>query len=483
MRTSFPRPLLILICAAIAAGFCFAETAAGQTAPTEAPTTAELMRQIQSLQSQVQQLQDKQSRDEAASIKQQDETVERVLSDARMRSEIIRGGNAGWDKGHFFLSSAGGNFVARPWLQAQTRYAVNWRDGAKTSGANDAQSGFEIRRLRLGIDGNVFTPQLTYLFNFATYPGSTSQTLPTGGSVGLGNGGNVALEEAWLKYSFAETPWSIRAGQFHNPLDHEAIIGPKYRGGEASLTTDIFANTENYVQGVTIIYDTKDDWRFEGGFTDGIRSSNTNFQDYPNSGNGYDFGFAGRLEYKLMGDWKDYSQLTALGNTRDLLVMGAGLDESQGGNSDTFSHTFDIQYANTNGFLAYGSYFGRYTSNNRGIPLNTQSSVNFSPTGLLGQDTYEYSVLGQAAYMIDGNIEPYVRYEYMHLAGTPAGSNNEVHALSAGVNYYLYGHNAKLSGQVTYLPNGIPISDEGNDVLSSNNKGEFAFFVQFQLML
>ena len=71
----------------------------------------------------------------------------------------------------------------------------------------------------------------------------------------------------------------------------------------------------------------------------------------------------------------------------------------------------------------------------------------------------------------------------MHLAGTPSGSNDEVHALSAGVNYYLYGHNAKLTGQVMYLPNGIPISDVGNDVLVSNNHGEVVFIMQFQLML
>ena len=76
-----------------------------------------------------------------------------------------------------------------------------------------------------------------------------------------------------------------------------------------------------------------------------------------------------------------------------------------------------------------------------------------------------------------------MRYEYLWLAGTPAGSNNAVHDISVGLNYYFMGHNAKLTTQLMYLPNGIPISDDSHDVLINNDKQEFIFMEQFQLLL
>ena len=356
-----PRPLLFLTASAWSiVGLC--GHAAGQTtAEASQPTAVDLQRQIELLQSQVQALEAKQQAASPATTvdeaREHDETVDRVLADAQQRSETLNGMTAGWDKGRFFVASADRNFVLKPWMQFQFRYGTAYRDAEKPSGADDVQSGFEVRRVRFGIDGNLFTPRLTYLFNFGTYRANTTGNLPGGGSIGLGNAGTPELEEAWLKYEFADTPWAIRAGQFHDPLDHEAIISSKYRGAEAALSTDIFANEETYVKGVTAIYDPKSNYRFEGGFTDGIRSTDTNFEDYPNGGNGFDFGLAGRVEYKVMGIWADYGQLTAYGDTKELLVLGAAFDESQGGNSDTFSHTIDVQYANPQGLLLYRFLF------------------------------------------------------------------------------------------------------------------------------
>ncbi len=100
-----------------------------------------------------------------------------------------------------------------------------------------------------------------------------------------------------------------------------------------------------------------------------------------------------------------------------------------------------------------------------------------------GQDTYEWSGLGQVAYLIDQHWEPYVRGEFLSLKGTPAGSNNNVPEISLGLNYYFHGHNAKLTVQGMYLPNGIPINDDSSDVLISNDKAEVVLITQFQLLL
>ena len=72
------------------------------------PTTAELMTQIQALQSKVQTLENTQT--QALTSKQVDATVDSVLKDADKRSQLLamEGFTAGWNDGHFVLGSADG---------------------------------------------------------------------------------------------------------------------------------------------------------------------------------------------------------------------------------------------------------------------------------------------------------------------------------------------------------------------------------------
>jgi len=453
------------------------------------PSISDLMQKINDLQNQVQQMKEQQTQRATLSQKAVDDTVTRVLQDADKRSQLLQveGFTGGWDHNRFFLGTADGNYLLRPWIHLQIRDGTAFRNHEKADGEDDTQNGFELRRARLGFDGNAFSPDFTYQIDWATYRGNSTATVTNAGTnvgtVSQGNGGLPVLEEAWVRYNFHDTPWSIRAGQMHDPLDHESIIGSKFRAPEISLTGDIFANTDTFTQAATIIYDPQQTWRFEGGLNDGIRAANTNFEDTPNNGIQYDWGLAGRVEYKVMGRWGDYNQLTALGDKEDLLVFGLGIDNSQAGNDNQFSHTVDVQYGNPGGLFFYGSYFGRYTNDNKGIPNGAPTSTSFGTPGTPGKDTYEYSLLGEAAYLFDQKFEPFVRYEHLYLQGTPAGSNNNVNEISLGANYYFHGHNAKLTGQAMYLPDGIPVNDDSNDVLISNNHQEFVFIAQFQLLL
>ncbi len=298
------------------------------------------------------------------------------------------------------------------------------------------------------------------------------------------------LEEAWVKFHITDTPWYVKAGQIHDPLDHENIIGSKYRDPEASLQGDLFGNTDTFTQGATVIYDPKQSFRFEGGITDGIYAANTSFQDPEvNDFITYNYGFAGRAEYKVMGNWKDYDQFTALNDKDNLLIFGAGADYSQGDSAigksfGQFSHTADVEFATPGGLALYASYFGRYITSNQGIPLGSPVSATVAGSGVgFGHDTYEPSIMAQAGYVFNQKIEPYVRYEFLHLQGTPVGSENNVHEVSVGFNYYFHGHNAKFTGQVMYLPNGIPVSDTSSDVLVDNGHAEVVIMGQFQLLL
>jgi hypothetical protein len=316
----------------------------------------------------------------------------------------------------------------------------------------------------------MFTPDLTYFFNWAT-----SRTT-----------GTPILEEAWVKYHLTDTPFYIKAGQIKDPLLHDQIVSSRYQqSAERSLTADIFANGDAFTEGATFIYDPKTWARAEAGVNHGLRSANTNFQDFP--ANPFDFGVAGRAEFKLFGRWQDYGQIGAVDVKEPLLVVGVGADSSQRGHATQTVGAVDVQYADQNGLSLYGAAVDRYTNHNFGIATASTVGATFITNpdpAVLGRATNEYSLLAEAGYQFSNHLEPFGRYEYMHLQGTPAGSRNYFHVITAGVNYYWYGHRAKLTAEVIYLPNGLPIDDSGGDVLASGpGKGELSGVVQFQLLL
>ena len=71
----------------------------------------------------------------------------------------------------------------------------------------------------------------------------------------------------------------------------------------------------------------------------------------------------------------------------------------------------------------------------------------------------------------------------MVLAGTPAGSHNHVQEITIGSNYYFEGINIMFTGQVMYLPCGIPIDNLNSDTLANNGHAEVVFVAQFQFYL
>ena len=471
----------------------FALAAAPATQPT-APGNADLQSQVNELRAELAAVKAQQAASttrpsDQPSAAEMTQAMHEVISDADRESQLLDRGSdftAGYADRRFFIASEDGNFTFKPWIHLQIRDSTNFRHDPGTTG-DDIENGFELRRARLGFDGNFFTKDLTYFINWATnrQNGTLTVTGGAGGTVTSPVGGLPVLEEAWMKYRLHDTPWFIHVGQMHDPLDHENIIGSKYRAPEASLQGDIFGNTDTFTQAATFgYYDASLPVRFEAGVTDGIRAANTGFVDYPLGGVAYDGGVAGRIEYKITGNWKDYDQLTAYNDKTDLLVVGSGYDYSYGGAYYTLSHTVDLQYGSPNGLFAYLCYFGRYTNHQRGIPLTSTVSASFNGGASdTGADTYEPSALAEIGYMVTPKLEPFARYEYMYLQGTPAGSQNNVQEISIGANYYIYGHNVKLTGQAMYLPHGIPIGDDGSDVEASNGKAELVFISQLQFLL
>ena len=465
------------LCAAMVSA---ALAALGATAWADDSSQQDVSSEIQSLKARIEQLEARQKQQQEETAKKDEQLKQReeqasfgqVLNDADRRSRLFdeTGFTAGYKDNRFFIGSDDGNFVLRPWYHLQVRNVTLDRQDQKPGARDQVDNGWEIRRMKIGLDGNMFTPDLTYFFNWAT-----SRT-----------NGTPILEEAWTKYHFSNTPFYIKGGQIKDPLLHDQIVSSRYQqSAERSLTADIFANGDAFTEGATFIYDPKTWVRTEAGVNHGLRSANTNFQDFP--ANPFNFGVAGRAEFKLFGRWQDYGQVGAVDVKEPLLVVGVGADSSQRGHATQTVGAVDVQYADQNGLNFYGAAVDRYTNHNFGIATASAVGATFITNpdpAVLGRATNEYSLLGEVGYQFANHLEPFGRYEYMHLQGTPAGSRNYFHVITAGVNYYWYGHRAKLTAEVIYLPNGLPIDDSGGDVLASGpGKGELSGVVQFQLLL
>ena len=463
------------------------QTPPAQQTPQAEPTQQELLRQIEALRAKVERLEASQTQPTAQPGTAQATTApsfavpvaapatepaersasDQVRADSESRSQMLQNsGNftAGYNKGKFVIQDEAGNFVFHPQLQLQFRFVANDRNDGKHDGNDDDfQSGFEVRRAKFGFDGNMFSPNFTYLFLWATDR----------------NTGNPVLEEAWGKYAFQTgslKDFYVKGGQFKDPFVHEALTSSKkLLAVERSLINDVFVGGDDFVQGVSVGWDDGPEGlplRAEVAYHDGVNGSNQNFQDFPTTK--ANFGASGRVEYLAFGKWSEYEDFTTLGNTSDLLVIGAGANFTEAGDTDTFLHTVDVQWE-TGRLGLYAAYLGR---TNEDLKVGTGTSAH-------NANTYDWGFLVQAAYMLDPRVEPFARYDYINFdqAGLAAGVENRVSEITAGMNYYLKGHNAKFTVDVTYLPDGTPVADTGADILASPGEAQLLLRAQFQLLI
>jgi hypothetical protein len=186
-----------------------------------------------------------------------------------------------------------------------------------------------------------------------------------------------------------------------------------------------------------------------------------------------DFGLSGRAEYTVMGPAKEYDDFTAMGNTQDLLVIGGGVDWSEGGSNDVVFHTVDVQYENTKGLGLYGAILGMWRD--LGAPVAPVVAGNF----------YDIGALAQASYMVNPTCEVFGRAEYIQIdtdAIPGVATHENLQELTIGTNYYWRGHNVKLTVDVNWLPNGSPITLPLLDVRAGDGQQVLLRF-QGQLLL
>lgn len=464
----------LLSVAFITVAACLPRSAAFAREPTREELQgriAELQARVSALEAQQQQQQQHSTRATVDTRDGPDATAAEVLVDAERRSRpsAVLEGTAGRDEDGFFIQSADKNFLLRPVVLFQFRGVANTRSpSAAAGGGRDWESGFELRRVELSAEGHAFTPRLTYEFLV------TAER----------DGGGLALEDALFAYQFADA-WGVAAGQFKDPLFHEQQSSSKYiLAVDRSLLNELIAAPTEFVQGVALVYG-NDDTPLHGALAvhDGAGSINTPFTDFPgglgDAAGDQEFGVTGRVEYRLSGDWDDYEDFTAKGTESDLLVLGAAAEWTRAKQIHALFATADAQWEAASGWSAYGAVLARYTA-----------ARDASVDG--GGDALDWGALVQAAYLVSPSWEVFGRYAVTVLdqdgpVGDGGGRDGTFHEATAGVNYYLgtgggLVHRAKLTFDVSCLPDGAPSDQDGIGVLEAEDD-EVVVRGQFQLLL
>jgi hypothetical protein len=413
------------------------------------PSQADLQKQIDDLQQQVKELQAQRAATPAFSAKDVDAAVDSVLRDADRRSQLLAesgGFYGGYMDDKFQIRSADGNFSISPSVWFQFRSVTNVNTDTKHGGEDDnIDNGFEMRRLKLGFDGNAWSKRFYYNFVWAT----DRKT------------GNLVNEEAYIRYQFADN-WAVKAGQYKELVNQESSVSSRRKlAADVSMANQFIWGGDTYIQGVELNYDDNNAIQASLGFIDGFTSFNTNFQDPPT--NPFDFGVTARVQYKVFGDWKSYADFTANGNKKDLLVVGAGGEWSQNGDTNIYRYSADAQWE-VGPFGIFGAFIGRYTDPGAG------------PT------SWDWAGIAQVGYMLNDQWELFGRYDYISVDNATT-SEDTFHEIMVGVNYYIHKHNLKVTVDAAWLPNGAPANLDAIGVLANDGNDEFVFRAQLQFFL
>jgi hypothetical protein len=410
------------------------------------------------------------------------ETADAVAKDAALRSQVapLSGLTMGYaPSAGFLVHSEDGAFTLHPSALIDVRYMTSVRNSLPPGGSGevighggeDTQSGFDISRLRVLFDGTIYQ-NIGYFVQFQDDQGQA-----------------FGLLDAFATYHFNNSPFTLKAGQFKDPVWHERNLSEgKLMAVDRTYDEALLGGgVTSRVQGVSLLYD-KDRVRGQLAVHDGYDSINTKFIDAggegtsSNGGGGVtptDFGFSGRLEYLAIGDrtpdfnpFVEYDQFTALGAKQDILVLGGGFDYSQAGSNGVIFHTVDAQYDNTAGLGLYGAYLGTYRDLN-------------SNQGVTPGNYYDPGFVLQASYLVLPKIEPYVRFDYTYLDGASApglrAHDNE--EFTVGANYYIHGQNVKFTLDGSWLPNGAPSDSDALGILKDSGHNEFVIRGQFQVAI
>jgi hypothetical protein len=494
----YPRGKNWIWSAVIAAAVAAATPGFAADAPAD---NSDVQSEIAALKSRIAELEKKEG--ENWMTAQRVEQIKAVVQDVikETKAHEMNGWEMGYNNG-FFVQSADKNFklVLNGYIQPRYEYVYNHRPNSNSSApplsstrSEDNASGFDVRRARIKLTGNVFSPNIIYKFYGDFY--------------GANNTGGFSVLEAFVGYNFNDA-FKFKVGAMDVPFTKTSR--------EADTNLDLMVRPEVFTalmgvdtqrtMGAELYGDIiKDKFNYELQINNGVNSNqirrpDTNSLTTANLDNR--LGFYGRLQFAGNGIIKDFDDEPDLRKDTSSFIwmVGGGLGyESQNASPSSlpaaqntattvFSNGFgpgfttyalngDIYRATLDwsakyqgwSFLAAGQ-FQQINAN----PFSPSSTAGL-PLGPTNSSFFEHAYYASVGYMIiPKKLELVGRAEYLFTEDFP----NIGEYYTVGANYYIMGNNVKIQTDVTYTPEAVQ-TDTGDTQLQ--NSHDLIFRMQFQV--
>lgn len=350
------------------------------------------------------------------------------------------------------LSTRDGKTTAQVGGRLQARYTFQDAD------AGEDTSNFSIRRMRLWLQGNVFSKDLFYKFQ---------------SDFGSGDG---ELLDAYAGYEFAD-PFALTLGQYKPPQSRQELTSS---GSQLFVDRSLANETFNLGRDIGLTASGQfADHRVE--YMVGVFNGNG-----PNQGNaGNEHMIAGRIDVNPLGafkmdeaGWPEEKPLLNIGASYAREKMTASDAGEINGDNDVLDKALDIDGI---GEAAFAAAFGDelewnvYTANLHlkwlGATLGAEYyRLNAEPDAGSDWDADGYYV--QAGYqVIPKTLEVAARYSAIESKDDNAFEKFDKSETQFGVNYYFARHNAKLQADYTV------VNDDLND-----NRDDNLFRLQAQVI-
>jgi len=483
-----PFPLLFIAALAVPA---FADTSANSAQLSE----------LQALKARIATLEQKQTEnwltDERTS--QIKAIVADCIADAKKRDQFLDGDfSAGYNNG-FFLQSADKNFKLQINGYVQVRYNYDHSEvhNAKafaTTPAHGDTNGIDFRRARLYFSGNLFSPDIQFMLS-GDFAGTAS------------NSGDFQLVDDFLAYHFSDMI-GIRAGSFLVPFSHAEIVTAGLQFSELPYVLAPFDPVRGL--GVSLYgMPVKDTFTYEINANDGSQSNTAGRIDDTSGKLDNRMGFYGRIQYSgshdlpvfndeadlrkdaskcawMIGAAAGYesqnSTATSFAAAQSSMALiglsngrGPGFYPSAALNGDLYRATVDA-HAKYQGLGFTGAAYFQQINDNPPAGSNSDTFTRTFGTSSL----FEAGYYGQVGYVLPGKFGP-GQVEFVGRVGQllTEGFPNQSEEYALGVNYYLFGQNAKIQSDVTYIPNEAAYNSTTVD--SFINTQDIIYRIQLQL--
>ncbi len=321
----------------------------------------------------------------------------------------------------------------------QARWDANIRQQDAARSVDDFESGFEMRRVRIKLDGHL------------PVEGSDDRIIYEIETQFSRSTGNLQVFDAYGGYQTER--FRLRVGQLVAPLIRESqIVVPKRQALDLSPTSTIFGlrGPAFRSQGVEGRW-REGDWSFAGMLNDGSGSGVTTF-----AGGESDIGFTSRVERKFGDGWARFGDETSFPGQEPALLLGAawhfalgeGDADGDGVQAESFVEarwTADASFE-ADGWSLAGAAYGLHRGD------QGQDHINW------------YGAMGRGGFFVTEDTEVFSVYSW----ATGEDGEGTLSVLFAGATRYIVGHTVKAQADVGYAFETVP------PVFASSSRGLLA---------